>query len=273
MPETHLDGGSSSHALEEEDLSGPSSQTVAAEKVIEMEADESDCSDASEEEGVPGPLGDGVTAERVSEDPALFAAYATERLLRVMLVRATFEERNLGKNIPLMRCVWRYLDSPILWQFLSNDGWAYCDTSTQSALQDAEREGERQVTLRVRSWSYVYDLDAREQINSSSNRRRQLRRVNPWSAPRVLNISNHSTQDPTLPRWQFSTGFGWADCDECTQQLLREAQANSITVVHGKVRDWDYVFDLTALTQTNSATNRSRTLRLAPAPSVSSSSR
>jgi len=210
----------------------------------------------------------GAFAHTIAEDGLLFAAFGTERLLRVRAVHALFEVVGLGAVEPLKVCVWQFLDEPVAWQFQADRGWLDCDSATQRALLEAEAKGQVRVTLRVRSWAYDYDLHARSQINLSTGRARPLRRRNPWAAAQPPVGPDAPAEGLHLPRWQFSTGFGWADCDEDTQRLLRQAENSGESNVRVRLRHWDYLLDLAAGTQTNVATGRARELRRLPPPAV-----
>lgn len=208
------------------------------------------------------------------DDRVLFSAFGTDRLLRVKAVQALFEEVGHGHRDDLKASVWGFLDEPVCWQFRADAGWCDCDAATQEALRVAEARHETVVELRVRSWAYGYDLDARMQTNRSTRRTRPLRRRNPWAALAVGAGAPAAAPAPgaaALPRWQFSTGFGWADCGEDVQRLLRAAQARGEVQVRQVVREWDYTFDLAAGTQTNEATGRVRNLRLFTPPGPSAS--
>lgn len=229
----------------------------AATTESESEDSGSERSEATSDEGGGGQVEN-------AEPPSVVCAFERDRLLRAMALGATMVERELGHHAGLRRCIWRFLDMPMVWQFEGDNGWIDCDASTQDALREALSSGANEVTLRVRSWAYKYDLVSRVQVNQSTHKMRRLRRRNPWDPETAP--ARRQRRDPLWPRWQFSTGFGWADCDHETQTLLREAEARGLTEVHREIRGFDYVLDLQANTQTNSLTGRTRRLqRLGPA--------
>lgn len=198
----------------------------------------------------------------------LCAAFGTDRLLRAKLLSTVFRDAGLARHDPLKAYVWGFLDVPLAWQFHADHGWVDCDAATQEALRQAERRGEQSVELRVRSWAYSYDLAGLTQTNLSTRRSRELRRHNPWEtpagSPASAGGSAGAPADPALPRWQFSTGFGWADCDEETQRLLREAEARGERQLEVGMRHFTYLLDLDAKSQTNLASGRTRQLRRLP---------
>lgn len=168
-----------------------------------------------------------------------------------------------------MRYVWRFLDTPLVWQF-RGDGpgtWIDCDADTQKAIREAEARGGSALRLRLRNWEYAYDLEARRQQNLSSGKERQLRRRNPWDPATAPEAGRGPARD--VPRWQFATGFGWSDCDEETQGLLRMAEAVGQRVVQVDLRGFPYEFDLEGLTQTNRVTGRVRELQRRGLPAAS----
>eukprot|EP00747_Dinoflagellata_sp_TGD_P163780 gnl/TRDRNA2_/TRDRNA2_182836_c0_seq1.p1 gnl/TRDRNA2_/TRDRNA2_182836_c0~~gnl/TRDRNA2_/TRDRNA2_182836_c0_seq1.p1 ORF type:complete len:291 (-),score=39.87 gnl/TRDRNA2_/TRDRNA2_182836_c0_seq1:104-976(-) len=196
----------------------------------------------------------------IAEDVAFYATFRSHRLLRVKALRALVDGSHVLVPDPVKSIIWRFLDEKPMWQFQAGeDKWVDCDAPTQAALRQAEADGEIQVALRVRSWDYLYDLQKRVQTNLSTQRTRALRLRNPLCGQAVKSVDRE--QDPLVPRWQFATGYGWADCDEDTQRLLQQAEARGDTQVEAVLREWTYVFDIAAATQTNSNTGRARALR------------
>jgi len=194
------------------------------------------------------------------EDRALFCQFDSDRLLQMKYLSWFLDEGGMRGRDTLKAYVWAFLDEPIYWQFQTDQGWADCDEVTQQALRKAEAQGEHVVELRLRSWTYEYNLAERCQTNLSTLKYRSLRRRNPF----VAKFAGSRESGPTTcegPRWQFSSGFGWADCDVEVQNLLKEAEAQGNFSVQARVRQYDYVFDLKLGKQLNVSTGRERNLR------------
>jgi hypothetical protein len=164
-----------------------------------------------------------------------------------------FKLMRLEHLAPIKKLVWAFIDQPPAWQFLADAGWSDCDIATQALLNDAERLGLESVDFPSRAWTYRYSLAAMTQVNLVTGKSRALRRRSPWSVA------------PSVPRWQYQTQFGWADCDLEMQRLLGEAlhdaELEQRTLIHRVVRGALYEFDFMGLTQKNVATGRVRALR------------
>jgi len=186
----------------------------------------------------------------------LRAGFARDRRTRVRAVQALFAAMRAEAFGGVKRLVWAFLDEPRVWQFLADAGWTSCDDAVQDALNDAEKRGLGQVEISTSVWTHQYCLEDMSQTNVQTGRCRLLRRVSPW-AP-VLSVS----------RWQYSTRFGWSDCDlemhGLLAEALAEAEALGEAVVRRTVRGAEYDFDLQALTQANVHTGRVRALRYGP---------
>jgi len=63
------------------------------------------------------------------------------------------------------------------------------------------------------------------------------------------------------PAWQFLGDAGWSDCDATTQLALNEAEQSGLESVALRFRAWTYQYSLTAMTQENIDTGKSRALR------------
>jgi len=61
--------------------------------------------------------------------------------------------------------------------------------------------------------------------------------------------------------WQFQANSGWQDCDAVTQRTLQEADAQQVSVVTLRVRNWEYEYSIVAMTQTNRSSRKTRLLR------------
>lgn len=217
--------------------------------------------------------------------------YRTNRLLRVMAVRAAFDHLSSGQssltnanastNTLLIRAMmqetFRFLDAPLVWQVeMAEDRWADCDPLTATRLNELLASGETSVRIRARAWSYELDLTEMTQTNLSTNRTRRLRILDPyeplsvpsseWAVAEGGSVSGTSTI--IGPRWQFQTGHGWADCDGVVRKLLEQAEAAGQTSVEFESRGFSYVLDLQRLTQTNTSTGRVRNLRRLAPPSA-----
>jgi len=156
----------------------------------------------------------------------------------------------------IKRLVWAFLDAPRIWQFLADSGWTNCSQLAQDTLNEAEKDGLDKVEVSTDAWTHSYSVARMEQTNNDTGKVRELRRISPWAS--VL----------MLPRWQYSTRFGWTDCDLDMQSLLAEmlaeAEARKESIVRRSLRGSEYEFDFVTLAQTNLATQRVRALRYGP---------
>lgn len=191
-------------------------------------------------------------------DPSC-ASYNTNRLLRMLAVKAFFEEGGLGHFEGLLRSTWHFLDVPLVWQVEQNDGsWMDCSEDTQRALRLARDADQTEVMISSHTWCYQVDLLAMTQTNMSTRRSRQLRCQDPYccipSVPRRPKDSG--------PKWQFQSGHGWADCDHKVCALLEGAwqRGEEIITCSGPF-GFTLFLDLRSMTQTNASTGRVRQLR------------
>lgn len=187
------------------------------------------------------------------DQAALLRTFVADRRARIRAVQAIFKLMCVDHFDPIKKMVWTYIDQPLAWQFLADAGWADCDATTQSLLNDAERNGRESIEVPFRAWTYRYSIAAMTQVNLSTGRCRDLRRSSPW------------TTVPAVPRFQYQTRFGWSDCDLLMQRLLgealRDAERAQTAVVQRMMRETLYEFDFVRLTQMNIATRRVRALR------------
>jgi hypothetical protein len=202
-----------------------------------------------------------IDPERLSRE------FAEDRIMRRLALKALCEE-GMGAvaSDDVQRLAWGFLDEAAVWQFQADAGWTSCSGEVQAILDEAKRNRREQVDATTGAWTHQYSLADMSQTNRSTGKRRPLRLVSPWAPVLVA------------PRWQYSTRFGWTDCDLEMQALLAEALAeaenSAVDVVRRTVGlpvsysdkpiSVEYDFNFKDLTQTNVSTRRERRLRYGP---------
>merc|ERR1719262_620458 len=100
---------------------------------------------------------------------SLRLSYNTNRLLRVLAIRAAFEKWSLGHLEGLLRSTWCFLDEPLIWQVEGNNGsWMDCCENMQEALRHERAGSQTSVSLRSTNWCYQVDLNSMTQTNLST---------------------------------------------------------------------------------------------------------
>jgi hypothetical protein len=222
-------------------------------------------SDIDSEVAIGGAVSENA-AERVAETGLssskaeyimLCQMYGSHRLLRIKLLGSLFKDAEIMGHDAIKAHVWSFLNEPLTWQVQIDNGWTDCDSVIQQALNDAVAQGLSCVQLRARSWDYSYNIERHCQTNLSSRRTRSLRCRNPWMT--IGTALSQLAAPCKEPQWQFSTGFGWANCSDDIQALLADTEARGET----QVVMYPHQFDLSLMKQTNCDSGRERNLRKA----------
>jgi hypothetical protein len=141
-----------------------------------------------------------------------------------------------------------------MYAFDSSGEWHFCDDETNAAISRACASGDANFNVKIGEYMYAFDMAALTQTNVASGHVRQLRRER---------CAAFAFEDgaPRSGRWKL--------CDNQTCMQLSRAQKRRQRTVRHAIGTHEYVFDLVAMTQTNSRTGAKRSLRIISADSTS----